>query len=83
MWLAFLPPVATEEPDADRRHELTQNIVDRHAENLYVIGTIGNVPRPMIANSNLGNVPAENLWAWDTLTGAHIDLEQMFFKDVE
>jgi len=48
-----------------------------------VIGTIGNVPRPMIANSNLGNVPAENLWAWDTLTGAHIDLEQMFFKDVE
>ncbi len=67
------------EPDRDERVRLGSQILDEHAKNLWSIGTIGLSPRPLIANADLRNVPERNLWAWDTLTGVHVNLEQMFF----
>ncbi|MFW6270878.1 MAG: hypothetical protein ACOC4G_12470, partial [Bacillota bacterium] len=68
------------EPDEEKRIEMTKEIVRSQAENVWRIGTTGLPPRPIIANKNLRNVPEENLWAWDTLTGCHVDLVQMFFE---
>ncbi len=69
------------EPDADERHAIITEILEIQAENLWAIGTVGLSPRPIIANKNLGNVPEENLWAWDTYTGCHVHLETMFFQE--
>ena len=36
--------------------ELSEKIYDFHAENVYVIGTVGMVPKPLIAKNTLRNV---------------------------
>ncbi|MFW6270441.1 MAG: ABC transporter substrate-binding protein [Bacillota bacterium] len=68
------------EPDTDKRISMAKDIVRAQAENLWVIGTVGLSPRPVIVNEKLRNVPEDNLWAWDTLTGCHVDLVQMFYE---
>ena len=44
---------------SERYMELSEKIHDFHAENLYLIGTVGLVPRPWIASNKLGNVITE------------------------
>jgi len=43
-------------PDQKERTELAREILKSQAENLWGIGTIGNSPKPCIANRDLGNV---------------------------
>jgi peptide/nickel transport system substrate-binding protein len=50
------------------------------AENLWVIGTVGNAPHPVILDNDLGNVPPDALWAWDTLWLSSHHPEQLFFR---
>ncbi|MFW6309281.1 MAG: ABC transporter substrate-binding protein, partial [bacterium] len=69
-----------EEPDADRRIELGKEIAQMQADNLWVIGTIGEAPQPLIINKNLGNVPEDGLFVWDTLYTMRYDPEQFYFK---
>lgn len=37
--------------------ELGAEIVEIHLENMFAIGTVGNVPTPLIVSNRLGNVP--------------------------
>jgi len=55
------------EPDQEIRDELAHNILASQAENLWVIGTVGQAPQPVIVNNDLRNVPEEGYWLWDTL----------------
>ena len=61
--------------------ELSQKIYDLWSEKLYVIGTIGMVPHPVIAKKNLGNVvkefPLTAGWSGDLNNEA----QQLFWKN--
>ena len=60
--------------------ELSQKIYDLWSEKLYVIGTIGMVPHPVVAKKNLGNVvkefPLTAGWSGDLNNEA----QQLFWK---
>lgn len=51
--------------DPARRVELGKNILRVGAENLWVIGTVGLAPQPIVVSSALKNVPREAIWGWD------------------
>ncbi len=69
------------EPDPERRVELGQKILAYQAENLWSIGTVGYVPKPIIFSKNLRNIPEEGIWAWATLWTISRDPEQWFFAE--
>ncbi|NLT43399.1 MAG: ABC transporter substrate-binding protein [Anaerolineae bacterium] len=46
-----------EEPDRDKRTELGRRILDRHNENIYVLGVCSIDIQPMIVKNDIGNVP--------------------------
>lgn len=70
------------EVDEDRRIELGQQINAMQAENLWVIGTIGNAPHPIIVNKRLRNVSDEDgYWVWDVIFTMSQDPSQWYFVD--
>ena len=66
----------------ERYLELGTEIMRTNAENLWVIGTVGLMPRPIVFNENLRNVPGPDgivsveFWVW----GPHHP-EQWFFAE--
>jgi peptide/nickel transport system substrate-binding protein len=65
----------------ERIDELGDNILASQAENLWLIGTVGEAPHPVIAKNTLGNVPETGYWVWDMLWSASWNPEQFFFRD--
>lgn len=59
--------------DEDERTQLGKEILKQQAENLWTIGTVGMAPVPIIAATNLRNVPEEQLWGWDCFFGQVFD----------
>lgn len=51
--------------DEQKRIEIGQRILATGAENLWVIGTIGIAPHPVIVSKRLKGVPLEGIWGWD------------------
>ncbi len=57
----------------ERYDELGTEIMRANAENLWVIGTVGLMPRPIVFNANLRNVPGPDgivsveFWVWGPL----------------
>jgi|GEM_PF-3291214 len=68
------------EPDPQKRIELGKKILRSQAENLYVIGTVGDAPWPVVVDEDLKNVPEEGIWVWDTLWMASRNPGQFFFE---
>ena len=66
------------EPDADRRDQLAHKILTSQAENLWVIGTVGQAPQPVIVSNDLRNVPQTGFWLWDTLYTQRYSPEQFW-----
>lgn len=67
--------------DAEKKKQLYQEIFDAQAENLFVIGTVGEIPQPVIVKNNFRNVPEKSFFAY--LIGAYYGLarvEQFFIK---
>lgn len=67
------------EPDPERQIELGKLILQAQAENLWVIGTVGEAPHPVLVNQDLRNVPEFGLFVWDAMYIAAHDPEQLFF----
>jgi peptide/nickel transport system substrate-binding protein len=67
--------------DQARIDELADKILQAQAENLWVIGTVGNAPHPVIVDNDLGNLPPDALWVWDTLWLSSHHPEQLFFRN--
>ncbi len=68
------------EPELERRLELGAKILEAQAENLWVIGTVGRAPHPLVVSNKLGNFPEDGLWVWDTNWLASHNPEQIFIR---
>jgi len=66
--------------DEDERTKLGKEILAQQAENLWVIGTVGLAPVPIIVASNLRNVPDEQLWGWDCFFGSIFGAPTWYFE---
>ena len=57
-----------------------REMLDIHADEVFVIGTVSRAPIPVVAAAALRNVPDEALYAWDP--GAHLGvhrIDEFFF----
>lgn len=50
--------------DPAEKAELFEKIFDIHEENVYLIGTVGELPVPIIVNEDLKNVPETGIYSW-------------------
>ena len=67
--------------DLAERDRLIDNVLRAHAENVWVIGTIGNVMKPILVNRDLGNVPKEGAHGYDAIRMQPNHPEQFFFRN--
>jgi peptide/nickel transport system substrate-binding protein len=66
--------------DEDEFIRLGKAILQSQAENLWTIGTIGEVPEPMIVGDNLKNYPEKGYTGYDWLGTYPYHAEQLFFE---
>lgn len=67
--------------DEKERVRLGKEIMRSQAENLWVIGTVGMAPHPVIVRNNLRNVPEKvPYYTWDLFFSTIAYPEQFFFK---
>ncbi len=50
--------------DQEEHDELYDTLLKRQAENLWIIGTIGLLPKVMPKGNHFHNVPEESTWSW-------------------
>ena len=55
--------------DGEERRRICERVLQIHAEQVYSIGTVANVPQPVVVNRHLHNVPEKAMFAWEP--GAH------------
>ena len=66
----------------EKRTRLCKNILRKHAEKVWTIGTIAHWPQPMIVNDNIRNVPDTFIYgSMDSINGFNLDT--MYFKNGE
>ena len=66
---------------ADERGRIWHRMLKIHAEQQFVIGTVCGVPQPVVARSNLMNVPEKGMYNWDP--GAYFGIyriDSLWFK---
>lgn len=51
--------------ETDVRTGIWEEILQIWSEQVYSIGTVANVPQPVVVNNHLHNVPEKAIWAWD------------------
>lgn len=66
-------------PDEEERVRLGKEILRLHAENLWIIGTVGFAPHPIVVDKDLHNVPEKGHWCWEVQWMTTRDPEQLFF----
>jgi peptide/nickel transport system substrate-binding protein len=67
--------------DYDAKVALYQQVLDLHAEHCFVIGAVGELPRIVLANSKLRNIPERSLVS--TTIGRYLGLsipEQWYYE---
>jgi peptide/nickel transport system substrate-binding protein len=67
-------------PEDARRIAIGKEFGKLQAENLWVIGTVGFAPQPVVIRKNLRNVPETGIYGWDFLFETVYHPEQYFFK---
>ena len=51
--------------DEAEKAAVWRRMLDIHAEQVFVIGTVARAPTPVVADARLRNVPEEGLYIWD------------------
>lgn len=77
--LLKLSEIVRTSPDKEERIKAGKEILSYQAENLMSIGII-KIPKPVIKNNNLHNVPESNVLGWCYMGPAFIDPHQYFFS---
>ena len=65
----------TDAPNEAIKSRVWQDMLDVHADQVFVIGTIARAPVPVVHNAALKNVPVEGIYAWDP--GAQVGVHRM------
>ena len=66
--------------DETRRIEIGQEILRLNIENLWNVGTVGEVPIPVILGDNFRNYPDVGFTSFDWLGNYHYPIEQTYFE---
>ena len=61
--------------------ELSEKVLDWHAENVLVIGTVGLAPTLYVANTKLGNIPPVYNGPAEWQACLFYDSQQLFYKE--
>jgi peptide/nickel transport system substrate-binding protein len=48
-----------------RRAEIWKRMLKIHADEVFTIGVVANVPQPVVISNRLRNVPRKGVWNWD------------------
>jgi len=62
------------------RIRLAKEMLKYSIENVFVIGTVGLIPRPVIAKNNLRNVPEKGILGYDVAWAKPYNTAQFFFE---
>lgn len=54
------------------RRKIWDDILQLWSEEVFTIGTVANIPQPVIVATGLHNVPAKGIWSWEP--GAHFGI---------
>ena len=66
--------------DEAEKIELGKKILASQAENLWVIGTVGMAPVPLVVRNTIRNIPEKGLFGWDLIYTSPYHPETMFIK---
>jgi peptide/nickel transport system substrate-binding protein len=67
--------------DEQEQIKICQEILDLHAKHCWLIGWVGHVPYPIVANSNLRNLPERAVCASEMGYLGAARLEQLYFEE--
>ena len=70
----------TKVPGSEEYIELGKQMMQINLDNLYLIGTLGEIPGPTIISNNLGNVPAFTVQSSDYSRTVPFRVDQWYFK---
>jgi peptide/nickel transport system substrate-binding protein len=68
------------EADEAKRNALFKQLLDIHKEHPYMIGTLGEAPRPIIVSNKMFNVPDKRIWDDITRSLGYTNPMQYSFK---
>lgn len=68
-------------PEIEARRQIWGDILQLWSEQVFSIGTVTNIPQPVIVDRAIRNVPEKGVWAWDP--GAHFGVYRpdTFWRD--
>ncbi|WP_374378114.1 ABC transporter substrate-binding protein [Dongia sp.] len=58
--------------DSGEREQIWTKILEIWSEQVYTIGTVANIPQPVVVGRGLKNVPERGVWSWEP--GAHFGI---------
>ncbi|WP_303979394.1 ABC transporter substrate-binding protein [Dongia mobilis] len=61
-----------ESTDSAARAAIWGDILQLWSEQVYSIGTVANIPQPVVVASGMHNIPEKGIWSWEP--GAHFGL---------
>ena len=56
------------------------SILDIHAENLWLIGALSELPEPVVVSPRAGNIPRDVITDWLFMTPGNAHPEQFYAK---
>ena len=65
----------------DERREIWERILDIHAQEVYTIGIVAQVPQPVLVENGLENVPEDGIFNWDPGAQFGIYRPEIFWWD--
>jgi peptide/nickel transport system substrate-binding protein len=68
--------------DQEKQIEMFREIFDLHAEHCWLIGIVGHVPRPIVVDAKLRNIPEKAICSWTIMRYlGPARIEQLFFEE--
>ncbi len=71
-------------PDTDARTEIWGEILQLWSEQVFCIGTVANIPQPIVVAAGFQNVPDKGIWSWEPgRISAHLPVRQFLGREPE
>ncbi|NLS77931.1 MAG: ABC transporter substrate-binding protein [Chloroflexi bacterium] len=70
-----------EQTDSAKQIEMAQQLWDLHMKHCWMIGIVGHVPRPVVVNKKIRNIPEKAIYSWTE--GQYLGparMEQLYYE---